>query len=63
MANTPSLKPTKINWAPKSEWKVEIPESLSPTGRWRYFFNTKDAAQRFAQQHRSGLIRPESAAY
>ena len=35
MANTLSLKPTKINWAPKSEWKVEIPESLSPTGRRR----------------------------
>jgi hypothetical protein len=56
VANTPSLKPTKINWAPKSEWKVEIPESLSPTGRRRrYFFNTKEEAQVFAREQKSGL--------
>ena len=56
MSNTASLKPVKIKWASKSEWKVEIPESLSPTGRRRrYFFNTKAAAELFARQQKSGL--------
>ena len=56
MANTPSLKPTKINHARKSQWKVEIPVSLSPTGRRRrYFFNTKEEAQLFVRQQKSGL--------
>lgn len=52
----PSLKPTKIKWAAKSEWKVEIPESLSPTGRRRrYFFSTKEEAQLYARQQRSSM--------
>jgi hypothetical protein len=56
MANRPSLKPTKINWALKSKWKVEIPESLSPIGRRRrYFFSTKEEPELFARQQKSGL--------
>jgi hypothetical protein len=54
MANKPSLKPKKVNHARKSEWKVEIPESLSPTGR-RFFFSTKEEAQLFARQQTSAL--------
>ena len=56
MSNTASLNPVEINWASKSEWKVEIPESLSLTGRRRrYFFNTKEAAELFVRQQKSGL--------
>ena len=56
MPRKPSLKPTKVTWACKSQWKVEIPNAISPTGRReRYFFSTKAAADVFARENREKL--------
>jgi len=53
MPRTPSVRPQRSGWTGTRQWKVDLPASISPTGkRQRFFFETKSDADLFAEKER-----------
>lgn len=56
MPRTPSLRPQRCAWTGTRQWKVDLPGTISPTGkRERSFFETKAEAEGFAEKERIKL--------
>jgi integrase len=56
MPRTAAITPVRTKWAGPREWKIDLPASLSPTGkRQRFFFETKQDALNFSDEQRTRL--------
>lgn len=56
MPRRADLKPQRAKWTGASQWKIDVPASLSPTGkRERSFFETKQDAEDYALEVRTEL--------
>jgi integrase len=54
MPKIANLIPVRSQWAGARQWKIDLPASLSPTGkRQRFFFETKQDALNFGDEHRT----------
>jgi integrase len=52
-----TIAPSRAEGRRLSPWKVDLPASLSPTGkRQRYFFETKQEALNFSEEQRNRLV-------
>ena len=62
MPKRPTLKPIHVPGRERP-WKIELPASLSSTGqRARYFFESKQDAINFAEEHKIRLRSTEPRA-
>lgn len=56
MPKKPKLTPLRASWAGSRQWKVEVPASLSISGkRQRHFFETRKDAENYCEEQRTRL--------
>ena len=56
MPKIAQMTPVRSQWAGINQWKIDLPASLSPTGkRQRFFFETKQEAINFGQEQRTRI--------
>src|SRR5476651_2521011 len=56
MPKIANMVPVKSQWAGARQWKIDLPASISPSGkRQRFFFETKQDALNFSEEQRTRL--------
>jgi integrase len=56
MPKIAQMVPVRSQWAGSNQWKIDLPASLSPSGkRQRFFFETKQEAINFGQEQRTRI--------
>src|SRR5258708_633175 len=54
MPKVADLLPVRTEWSGSRQWKIDLPASLSPSGkRQRFFFETKQDATNFSDEQRT----------